>query len=369
MARKSTLLDVSKATGLSTFTVSRALSGGSGVSDASREEVVKAARLLGYVPNRAAQALRRASRDTIAVITADTSNSYYLDMLAGLQSVLQPPEWTVIVADIASEGRYSVAVEDKTILRLVESRIAGVISTLTLSSENAKLLTDWDIPLVFVDSAPSVGMEALPRLGTDNHAASLLVGEHLAAHGYKEWLFLAYPARWSTRGDRERGLVEAAVRHGAHLVVAESENDDKAAYAALAAHLDAHRPRPEVVIAGNNPMLLGALHLLRDRGMRVPRDVAVVSFDDFAWAGLLEVPVTVLNEHSERIGQIAGRTLAEIVEGQAENEKAGRPSKPIYHDTYQKLIPAELIVRRSCGCGPRSQLPAPPRSGPRRSAS
>ena len=114
MTRRSTLLDVSRATGLSTFTVSRALSGADGVSDASRAEVMKAARRLGYVPNRAAQALRKTPRDTIAVITADTSNSYYLDMLAGMQSVLQPPQWTVVVADIAADGRYSAAVEDKT---------------------------------------------------------------------------------------------------------------------------------------------------------------------------------------------------------------------------------------------------------------
>ena len=242
-------------------------------------------------------------------------------------------------------------------MRLVESRVAGVISTLTLSPENAKLLADWDIPLVFVDSAPPAGAEHLPRIGTDNHAASLLVGDHLAGHGYRDWLFLAYPARWSTRGDRERGLTEAALRHGAHLAVVESENDDEAAYAALAAHLDGNRRRPEVLIAGNNPMLLGTLRLLRDRGLRVPGDVAVVSFDDFPWAGLLEAPITVLNEHSERIGQIAGRTLAEIVEGQAENEKAGRSAKPVYGGAHQQLIPAELIVRESCGCRPGLRLP------------
>jgi LacI family transcriptional regulator len=230
---------------------------------------------------------------------------------------------------------------------------------LTLSPENTKLLADWDIPLVFVDSAPPAGAAHLPRLGTDNHAASLLVGEHLAGHGYKEWLFLAYPARWSTRGDREGGLTTAARRHKARLVVVESENDDLAAYRALAGHLDACNRRPEVLIAGNNPMLLGALRLLRDRHMRVPGDIAVVSFDEFAWASLLEPPMTVLNEHSEQIGQLAGQTLSKIIEEQAENEKAGGPAAPVYRAEYQQLIPAELIVRESCGGRITVSMPAP----------
>ena len=68
--RKATMRDVSEATGFSMFTVSRALNGGDGVADDSRELILKVARELGYVPNRAAQALRRSSRDSVAVITA-----------------------------------------------------------------------------------------------------------------------------------------------------------------------------------------------------------------------------------------------------------------------------------------------------------
>ncbi|HHL3499509.1 TPA: LacI family DNA-binding transcriptional regulator, partial [Klebsiella pneumoniae] len=81
--RKATMRDVSEATGFSMFTVSRALNGGDGVADDSRELILKVARELGYVPNRAAQALRRSSRDSVAVITAHASNSYYLNLMSG----------------------------------------------------------------------------------------------------------------------------------------------------------------------------------------------------------------------------------------------------------------------------------------------
>src|ERR1700712_2389764 len=98
--RKSTMRDISRVTGLSMFTVSRALSGAEGVSELSRKQVQNVAKQLGYIPNRAAQELRKATRDSVAVVTANTSNSYYLDLMAGIQQALTPFNWTVVVGDV-----------------------------------------------------------------------------------------------------------------------------------------------------------------------------------------------------------------------------------------------------------------------------
>ncbi len=173
--RKATMRDVSEATGFSMFTVSRALNGGDGVADDSRELILKVARELGYVPNRAAQALRRSSRDSVAVITAHASNSYYLNLMSGIQQMLQPSQWTVVLGDIAVNGTYDRAQEDRMINRLIESRMAGIISTVTLQPESLSLLAKWDIPVVFVDSPPR-GEHNFPSVTTDNYQASLLVG-------------------------------------------------------------------------------------------------------------------------------------------------------------------------------------------------
>jgi LacI family transcriptional regulator len=347
---KSTMRDVSRATGLSMFTVSRALSGAEGVSDGSREQVLKVARELGYIPNRAAQELRRASRDSVAVITGSTSNSYYLDLMAGIQQALRPSNWTVVVGDVAVDGIYDARLEDRMIRRLIESRTAGVISTLTLSSENTRLLAKWDIPLVFVDSAPPADAADFPSVTTDNYNASLLVGQHLADHGYKDWVFLVYPAKWSTRFDRERGIRDAARLHGARVDILESENDAASAYTTLAAYLDSVEKAPRVLIAGNNPLLLGALNLLRERGVSIPSQMALLGFDEFAWAPLIDPPLTVLNEHSEQIGRLAATTLARIINGQVEAEKQGKPASPSYRPEDKQQVAARLIVRKSCGC-------------------
>lgn len=164
MARKPTLRDVSRATGLSIYTVSRALSNGDGVSAASREVVLKAARELGYVPNRAAQELRKNTRSSVAVVTASTSNYYYIDLMKGIQRTLRLSDRTAIVADIAAEGVYTSQLEDATVRDLIQSRTAGVIATLTLAPHNMKLLEDWDIPVVFVDSIPPEAASRVPSI-------------------------------------------------------------------------------------------------------------------------------------------------------------------------------------------------------------
>ncbi len=352
MVRKSTMRDVSRTTGLSMFTVSRALSGADGVSEESRNHVLKAARELGYIPNRAAQELRRASRDTVAVITASTSNSYYLEMMAGIQQALRPSSWTVVVGDVAVDGAYDAALEDRMIKRLIESRVAGVISTLTLKPENMALLSAWDIPVIFVDSAPPETADDFPSVTTDNYGASLMVGAHLATHRFADWLLLIYPLKWSTRIERERGLRDSAMAHGARLTVIETENDAESAEATLAAHLDRTGALPDVLIAGNNPLVLGAMKLARARGIVIPDQMALIGYDEFAWSSLVDPPLTLLNERSEEIGREAALILGEIIDAQAEAERGGGSKAPIYLPRHQRQVAADLVIRRSCGCAP-----------------
>lgn len=351
MRRKVTLRDIGKATGLSTFTVSKALNGGEGVSAKSREMVRAAARDLGYVANLAAQELRGAGRSSMAVITSGTSNAYYLDMMNGIQRAMQRTGQSVVVMDIAVNGIYDPALEDWTIQRLLEARMSGVISTLTLKPASIERLAQWDIPIVFVDSSPPEAMSHLPSVTTDNYNASLLVGGHLAGHGYRDWVFLVYPGIWSSRHDRERGLLDSARRSGAVLTVLESGNDAAYAEQTFAAYLEG-RPDslPEVLIAGNNPMLLGALSLMRKRGIRAPQDMAIVSYDEFAWAPFVDPPLTVLNERSEEIGRLASEMLLSIIDEQAEAIKRGEDLGARYRPEHQLQVPVDLIVRQSCGC-------------------
>lgn len=351
MAGRVTLRDIANAAGLSTFTVSKALNGGTGVSQKSRDHVLSVAKDLDYVPNLAAQELRGATRSSVAVITSGTANVYYLNMINGIQRAMQAANQSVVLMDIAIQGAYDPDLEDRTIQRLLEARMSGVISTLTLKPESIERLAQWDIPVVFVDSLPPEKMAYLPSVTTDNYNASLLVGEHLIEHKFTDWLFLAYPGIWSSRKDRERGLREAARRCGAELQVVESANNEESAQRGLSAALDARNGRlPDVLIAGNSPLLLGALATMSARGIVAPRDMAVLSYDDFAWAPYIDPPLTVLDERAGEIGRLAAETLGRLIGEQVEAGEKGKPA-PNYREELKIQVPVGLVVRRSCGCG------------------
>jgi LacI family transcriptional regulator len=153
--------------------------------------------------------------------------------------------------------------------------------------------------------------------------------------------------------ERERGLRDAAQLGGALLTVLESENDAVSAKRTLAAYFDAQTGLPDVLIAGNNPLLLGSLKLMRDRGLSVPRDIALVGYDEFAWASLIDPPLTVLDERSEEIGRLAAKTLMSIINAQSEAKRQGGSSAPVYLPEHKLQVPVDLLIRLSCGCPPQ----------------
>lgn len=345
-----TVRDVAAATGLSTYTVSRALAGAEGVSAESRERVHKAAAELGYVAHRAAQELRRNFRSSITVITASTPNYYYIDLMEGVQRTLHATGRSAVIADIAVGGVYDSEAEDAVVRQIIQSRTAGVISTLTLTSANARLLRKWEIPMVFVDSDPPEDQPDVAAIRTDNFSASLAVGRHLAEHQFHDWLFVAYPPVWSTRRERERGLRHAAKQFGAELTVLETVNDPPAARDAFTSYLGQVAALPDVVIAGDNPILHGVLQVFAERGLRAPDDVALVGYDEFPWAAMLRPPLTVLNEDSAAIGVRAAEILTRIIDEQVEAERTGMSSAPTYRPSDREEVGSALIIRESCGC-------------------
>lgn len=163
MAKRPTTNDIAAACGLSIFTVSKALNDASGVSPTSRKKVLDAARTLGYVPHTAARALRTQAPGPVIVLTASTSNYYYIDLLDGLQEGLREAGLPVRIVDLAPAGRFDTTVEADAVQEAMQARATGVISTLSLTPQNYERLNDWGIPVVFVDSDPPGPSPAPPR--------------------------------------------------------------------------------------------------------------------------------------------------------------------------------------------------------------
>lgn len=350
-----TLRDVSRLSGVSIYSVSRALSGQDGVSEETRARVRAAAREVGYVANQLARSLKGDSSRTIGILAARTANPYYATLVGSMDHELRQEGFQSIIADTAEHGVHDLERETNFVGALLEQRVAAVVVTHSLATANLELLAGWRIPLVFVDCVVPPGYDAYPAVIADNEAAGHLVGDHLAGHGYRHWAFLGYPPLWSSRIPRERGFAASARRHGAELDVIECGNDADTAYDAVLAYLGS-AAGADALYCANEPLLEGALRAFVERRIRMPQDTAVISFDEFPWAALLRPAITVVDQHPTRVGQLAAALLL---------AQLGGPDRPPPRPVPERLlVPPDLIVRRSCGC-PARPRPAGPGKGTR----
>ncbi|RQP12228.1 MAG: LacI family transcriptional regulator [Microbacteriaceae bacterium] len=314
MARRITLKDVSARAGVSTYTVSQALAGKAGVSDETREMVIRTADEMGYVTNVLAANLKGQTSSTVGVMTASGRNQYYSMLVQGIDGVLQQYGLHAVTNDAMRGGVYNAELERESVSALLQQRVALIVATYSLGESSLRAIREWDIPLVFVDSLPPAAAEPCPFVGCDNRLAGELVAEHLAGLGHRNAVFLGFPADWNTRLPREAGFRDAASRLGMSVTTVESENTAEGAYAAMRGHLaEVGSGSFDAIYASNTPLLHGVLRALRDEGLSVPESVSVVGFDEFEWAELLSPSVTVVDQHIEQIGREAGRLIAEIV--------------------------------------------------------
>jgi LacI family transcriptional regulator len=240
-----------------------------------------------------------------------------------------------------ADGSYGRERESRLVSALLKQRVAAIVVTYSLAPANLRLITEWHIPLVFVDCVPQKRYSRYPAVACDNELASRQVADHFAAHGYRRWAFVGYPKRWSSRLPRERGFVEAAARHGATVDVIETGNDLITLYEAVSHYLARHPAGAvDAIYCANTPLLQGTLRAIREDGRRAGTDLGVIAFDDFDWATLLQPSITVVDQHIEEIGRHAAATLlAELAAGP---EAAAGPGA--------RLVGPTLIVRQSCGC-------------------
>lgn len=338
MPRFVTLKHVAQEADVSVYSASRALNGLDGVSASTRERVIAAAASLGYVPNRAAQLLRRDERRTVGILTANSANVYYAKLVAGIEDVIRPLGFQTLATDAIDGGEYSLRREAEFVETMMELRVAAVVLTYRLHAENLDRLLERGLPVVFVDCTPPDAHPKLPSAMSDGEGISLEVGRHFAGHGYRSWAYLGHNVGWPTRQGRETGFRQAADECGATLNVVEGSNSIEAAYRSYADFLSTDAGRAvDALYASNEILLLGAVRAIREAGLTIGSDIGVIGFDDFDWAVAFDTPFTVVDQKIRGIGRHAG-TL--ILDASGEKDLLQRHAMPDPH----------LVLRRSCGC-------------------
>ncbi|TWD82334.1 LacI family transcriptional regulator [Kribbella amoyensis] len=299
-----TISDVAALAGVSTATVSRALNGKATVDPELAARVRKAAGELGYRPNGPARNLRRQEAAVVALIISDVENPFWTAVARGVEDVAHEVGYSVVLCN----SDESADKESRYVDVAIQERVAGVILSPTGSTSSVEKLAARGTAFVAVD-------RPLPHESdvvlVDTRAAARQATEHLIAQGYERVGCVTGPAGVRTADDRLAGYrdaLRAAKRRSTAKLVRRTEYKAAGAHKAARELLEQAEP-PDALLVANSAMAVGVLQALQEHGVRLGREVGLVSFDDAPWAALIDPPLSVVAQPAYEIGTVAARLL------------------------------------------------------------
>ena len=333
-----TIRDVARQSKVSVSTASRALNGRIDVSDEVRARVLAAAQALHYTANLHARALKGATTKTLGVVLFDTSAfSFSARLMSGVYDAATPRGYSVIVCD----ANGSAAAERQAHQMLIEKRVEGVLlNSVESGPEALRRLTAADIPYVLLNRRLE-GLDA-DAVTVSYRRGAYLGTRHLLERGHRRILCQLGGADRAPSRERlpgyEEALREAGVVFDPALVLYCA--DHAAVHQRVKEAMATLRPRPTAVLAYNDESALPALKALRDLGLRVPDDVAMVGQNDLTLAQYLDPPLTSVSHAVRSMGRQGTEILFQKI--QWPEAKQWEPHSVTYEP--------RLVVRESSGC-------------------
>lgn len=327
------------------MTVSRVINGREGVDADTQSRVEAAIEALDYVPNRIARGLISQKTQTIGLIVPDVVNPFFSPVVRGAELTARKAGYRVLLCN--SEG--DLRLEREYVEDLVSHRVEGLL--LAPANDGSRHcvfpLLRRNFPVVLLDRAlPNLDCDLIV---SDSASGARKLMEHLIAVGHRDIAHVTDADDTSTGRERLRGyqegLVAAGIPYREELVV-RTTVDQIGGYRAAQQVLDIS-PMPTAIFTVNNMTVVGAMQALRERGLSVPDDMALVCFDDVEHLAVLSPFLTVIDQPAETFGHLGAQLLLERISG-----KAGKRSRRI-------VLQTDLIVRMSCG----SKVGVPLREG------
>ncbi|HMB68979.1 MAG TPA: LacI family DNA-binding transcriptional regulator [bacterium] len=345
-----TIHDVARAARVSIATVSRVLNDNPRVSERTRRRVWAAADRLDYTPNSAARALTTRRTRTLGVLLPDLYGEFFSEVIRGVDRAAREADLQVLISSSHANTEEALSAA-----RAMRGRIDGLIM-MAPDSGSAEALRRLarGTPVVVIN--PRKGIEGCRAVSIANFEGSYGAVKHLIELGHTSLATVSGPRRNVDAEERLRGFRRALRDQGlepAEALIVRGDFTESSGHRAATEILGNGR-RPTAVFAANDSMAIGLLSALGDLGVRVPGDLAVVGFDDIAIARYLTPPLTTVRVDASELGARAVRRLLEGEEFD-KDDKTGRP----------EVLPAPLVVRRSCGATGNGRV-AGGRKAPRR---
>jgi LacI family transcriptional regulator len=324
--------------GVGIKTVSRVINDEPNVSPATIARVMEAATRLNYQPDLHAGNLRRTDRKTrtLGLLVGSVANPFAGALHRAVEDAARERGTAVFASSLDDDPLR----ERDMVEAFLRRRVDGLILT-TVSRSQGYLIPEHErgTPLVFVDRPP-IGVDG-DIVVSDNALGAATATRHLIDHGHRRLAYVGDRADIRTAVERKRGFLETLAVAGiptSTVPVIEDLHDAESARLAVLALFDAPTP-PTAIFSSQNLVTIGAIRALRELGMA--RSTALVGFDDFVLADMLEPAITVIAQNPARIGALAAERVFARLDGDDSPER-----------TF--VVPTQLIVRGSGEIPPRS---------------
>ena len=335
-----TLKEVAGRLNLSVSTVSRVVNGKGYVKEETRRRVLECLEACNYVPNEVARSLQAQETMTIGVVIPDLCETYFGRIIKAIDQVVADAGYMLVVTDTGEsrvqEGRYLDS--------LYQKRVdAVVLSPVNVDAPNVGRYLDAGKPVIFLDNMPHMDTGDLHYVMVDNHQASALAVQALVDRGHRQIALVVGSQDEPTGYERKEGYCQALQANGIEAdpaLIAVGNFKKDGGYRCMQKLLNARKEHPFTAVHVTSEMMtIGALQAIREAGLTVGKDIAVVGFDVHDDLGLATPTIACVRQPEAQVGRTIGEMLLQLLKPQI----YGKP------ETTQVWIQADLQNGSSMG--------------------
>lgn len=339
MKRETTLRDIGKQLGLSAMTVSLALRDSPRISDATKKRVRAAVRGMNFVPNQLARALATGRSNLIGVIVPNSSDPYYAEVIRAIEDCASALRYHVLLCN----GSYRMETYTAHVRDMRRLHMKGIIAAPPFTTGRPRLPQFWkdlvasDFEVVLINR--QLDPPIFHQVAADYMAGVGMVARALAERGHQRVAYISgRPAilPFVQRLDVFRRCVREYGFHDEAGLFESGELTCAGGYEACLRLWKANRRKPTAVVASSDSMAVGVLRYLGERGVNVPGDVSIASFDGTLFADYVHRSLTTVATPMYEIGRQAFGTLLEAMTGGLREPRS-------------LILPVELRLRESIG--------------------
>ena len=334
-AKEVTIYDIARKLGISPATVSRGLQDHPAISKKTKKRIFDMVEEMGYRSNHFARNLRQQKTGTIGVIVHELNSNFITSVLAGIEKVTTEAGYDLIIAHSSESYKKEAANANN----LFHKRVDGLIASLSFDTtdlEHFKPFTDKGVPVLFFDRVEQDGNSTVVII--DNARCGYIATSHLIEQGCKRIAHVTSSLKRNVYSQRHKGYMDALFDHNIsydeNLVLINDLSEKAGVESAL--KILKMKELPDGIFITNDFVAAVCMRTLKEFGVNIPQDIAIVGFNNDAIGKLIEPALTTINYPGIDMGEIAARNLINHLKGISQIQQ-----------TNTIIVRSELIVRKS----------------------